>query len=156
MQEDALKGGPLSILLIEDDQDHAELITRTLRDNRVANIIDHVFDGEAALDYLFKRGEYANRERKSLPSLVLLDLRIPKIDGFQVLKEVKSTEALAHVPVVILSSSCAERDIAKAYEYRANSYLLKPVDWSKFSEMMKDVGFYWLCWNVLPWKENDK
>lgn len=146
-----MTGEPLTILLVEDNPDHAELVMRNMEDFKVANRIVHVEDGEAALDYLHGRGEYADRKLFSLPHLMLLDLRLPKVDGLQVLKEVKCSEILRALPVVVLTTSDAERDLAMAYEYHANSYLTKPVDFNDFSRLLGDLGFYWLAWNKRPW-----
>ena len=145
-----ISGEPLTILLVEDNLDHAELIMRNMKDFKVANRIVHLEDGEAALDYLYGKGEYADREHFSLPHLMLLDLRLPKVDGLQVLKEVKCSELLRALPVVVLTTSDSERDLAMAYEYHANSYLTKPVDFNDFSRLLGDLGFYWLAWNKRP------
>jgi len=144
-------GQPLVILLIEDNPDHAELITRSFWEHRVANQLYRVPDGAAALDYLFRQGDYADPEKSPRPHLILLDLRLPKVDGLEVLREIKSNDVLGFIPVVILTTSEAERDVARAYEHRANSYLLKPVDLHKFTELMDELGFYWLGWNRSPW-----
>ena len=144
-------GEPLTILLVEDNLDHAELVMRNLQDFHVANTITHLNDGEAALDYLHGRGPYAERKRFPMPHLMLLDLRLPRIDGLEVLREVKSDERLRPLPVVILTTSDAERDMAMAYEYHANSYVAKPVHFIEFSKLLKDLGFYWLAWNRRPW-----
>ena len=138
---------PPVILLVEDNFDHAELIMRSLEDHRVINQIHHVADGEAALNYLFRRDEYADPKQSPRPHLVLLDLRLPKIDGLEVLKEVKTSETLRAIPVVILTSSSAQNDLARAYDYHANSYLVKPLDFVQFKGLMNDLGFYWLAWN---------
>ena len=145
-----MEGEPLIILLVEDNQDHAELIVRSFQDHRVVNKIYHVVDGEKALDYLFRRGEYADPESSPQPHVILLDLRLPRIDGLEVLKEVKADENLRRIPVVILTTSEAESDLAQAYEHHANSYLVKPVDFDKFTQLMDDMGFYWLGWNRHP------
>ena len=146
-----MTGEPLTILLVEDNPDHAELVMRNMEDFKVANRIVHVEDGEAALDYLHGNGAYADRKLFPMPHLMLLDLRLPKVDGLQVLKEVKSSETLRALPVVVLTTSDAERDLAMAYEYHANSYLTKPVDFNDFSTLLGDLGFYWLVWNKRPW-----
>lgn len=146
-----MNGEPLTILLVEDNLDHAELIMRNMEDFQVANTINHVEDGEAALDYLHGRGMYSDRSRFPMPHLMLLDLRLPRIDGLEVLKEVKSDEALRPLPVVILTTSDAERDMAMAHEFHANSYVTKPVQFGEFSKLLKDLGFYWLAWNKRPW-----
>ncbi len=146
-----MNGEPLTILLVEDNPDHAELVMRNMSDFQVANSIVHVEDGEAALDYLYGRGKYSERKQFPLPHLMLLDLRLPKIDGLEVLKVVKSDEFLRPMPVVVLTTSDAERDMAMAYEYNANSYVTKPVSFVEFSKLLKDLGFYWLAWNKRPW-----
>lgn len=146
-----MNGEPLTILLVEDNPDHAELIMRIMDDFQVANTIIHVEDGEAALDYLYGRGAYGDRTRFPLPHLMLLDLRLPKIDGLEVLKEVKNDAVFRAIPVVILTTSNAERDMAMAYDYHANSYITKPVSFGEFSRLLKDLGFYWLAWNRRPW-----
>jgi CheY-like chemotaxis protein len=146
-----MEGEPLVILLVEDNPDHTELIVRSLQDHRVANRIYHVPDGEAALDYLFRRGEYEDPEKSPRPHVILLDLRLPKVDGQEVLQAIKTTERLRRIPVVIVTTSEAERDVARAYDSHANSYLVKPVDFDKFTQLMDDLGFYWLGWNRHPW-----
>jgi CheY-like chemotaxis protein len=146
-----MHGEPLIILLVEDNRDHAELVLRTMEDFKVANSIFHVEDGEVALNYLHGRGIYADRSKFPVPHLILLDLRLPKVDGLDVLREVKADEALRSLPVVILTTSDAERDMAMAYECHANSYVTKPVNFDDFSTLLKDLGFYWLAWNRHPW-----
>ncbi len=145
-----LKGEPLVILLVEDNEAHAELVIRSMRDQRVANIIYHVLDGQQALDFLLHTGDYANAKKSPRPNLVLLDLRLPKVDGLEVLKIIKQTRELQRIPVVILTSSDAENDIARSYDYHANSYIVKPLDFKTFTKLMEDLGFYWLGWNAPP------
>ncbi len=144
-------GEPLVILLVEDNPDHADLVKRNLEDFQVANKIYHVEDGEAALHYLKGLGIYAGSVGNPRPDLILLDLRLPKIDGLEVLKEVKTDSGLRNIPVVVLTTSDAELDLAKAYEYHANSYVTKPVDFDSISDLLKDLGYYWLAWNKRPW-----
>jgi CheY-like chemotaxis protein len=151
MRNKKMNGEPLVILLVEDNLAHAELIFRSFEDHRIANSIYHVSDGEAALDYLFQRGSYANSEECPRPHVILLDLRLPKIDGLEVLKEIKSSPEVERIPVVVLTTSAAEQDVARAYQQHANSYLIKPVDFEKFSRLMDEFGFYWLGWNHSPW-----
>lgn len=146
-----MTGEPLSILLVEDNPDHAELAIRNLDDAKIVNKVHHVQDGEEALDFLFNRGQYSNAVAYPRPHLVLLDLRLPKVDGLEVLKEVKSSDLLKTIPVVILTTSSAERDLAMAYEHHANSYVTKPVDFETFSSLLQDLGYYWLAWNKRPW-----
>ncbi len=140
-------GALLKILLVEDNPAHAELIIRSLEDHQVPNDIYHAIDGEMALDYLFRRAPYQNPNENPLPHVILLDIRMPKIDGLTVLKEIKATEETKHIPVVILTTSEADRDVAIAYQHFANSYLVKPVDFEQFMKLMEYLGFYWLRWN---------
>ena len=135
------------VLLVEDNPQHAEIIIRLLRNQDIALRIDHVADGEAALDYLQRQGAHADHWNDAKPHLVLMDLRLPKVDGIEVLKQIKSSTDLCSLPVVVLSSSDAERDIAAAYRQQANSYLVKPLDYDKFAMMIKAVGLYWLTLN---------
>ena len=146
-----MHGQPLIILLVEDNPSHTELVMHSFQEHRFANHIHHVSDGEAALDYLFQRGDYADPEKSPRPHLILLDLRIPRVDGLEVLREIKTNDKLCHIPVVVLTTSEADADVARAYEHRANSYLLKPVDFQKFTQLMDELGFYWLGWNRQPW-----
>jgi two-component system, response regulator len=145
-----LTGEPLHILLVEDNEAHAELVIRGMRDQQVANLIHHVLDGEQALDYLFSRGKYTDTSKNPRPNLILLDLRLPRVDGLEVLKTIKTTQELLRIPVVVLTSSDAETDIARSYDYYANSYVVKPLDFKTFTRLMKDLGFYWLGWNAKP------
>jgi CheY-like chemotaxis protein len=142
-----MKATSTVILLVEDNPDHAELILRSFEEHQAASQIYHVADGEMALDYLFRRGEYTNPAHSPRPHLILLDLRLPKIDGLEVLREIKHNHELRGIPVVILSTSEADADLAKAAEYFANSYLVKPVDFNKFTRLMTDLDTYWLGWN---------
>jgi CheY-like chemotaxis protein len=150
MNDAVVEGDVLRVLLVEDDADHVELVRRSLREHRVANTLYVVTDGEAALDFLHQRGAYADPGRNPRPHLVLLDLRLPRIDGLAVLKEIKAAPALSRVPVVILTTSAAESDVAAAYDLKANSYLVKPVNFEKFVKLIDDFGFYWLAWNRYP------
>jgi len=149
-----MKGEPLIILLIEDNPAHAEMVIRNFEEQRIANKIYHVLDGEAALNYLYHRGPFTALESSPRPHVILLDLRLPKISGLQILQEIKQDEGLLSIPVVILTTSEAERDLAMAYECHANSYLVKPVDFAKFSQLVNDLGLYWLAWNRQPWAES--
>jgi CheY-like chemotaxis protein len=141
---------PLHVLLVEDNPDHADLVTFSLMDSQPkAKVVHHVSDGDAALDYLFRRGDFANPDQSPRPHLILLDLRLPKVDGLAVLKEIKtsSNADLRQIPVVVLTSSEADSDAAAAYDFRANSYVVKPVDYGRFHQLMADIGYYWLVWN---------
>jgi CheY-like chemotaxis protein len=151
-----LVGEPLVILLVEDNEDHAELVLRSLKDHRVANIIYHANDGEKALDFLFHRGRYEEMKNSPRPNLILLDLRLPKVDGLDVLRTVKETPHLMQIPIVILTSSEAEKDVARAFDYHANSYVVKPLEFKKFTRLMEDIGGYWLGWNMVPLHDLDK
>ena len=153
MAKHEINGEPVTVLLVEDNPAHAELVIRSFEDHRIANRIHHVSDGEEALDYLLRRGAYADPAKSPTPHMVLLDLRLPRIDGLEVLKEIKSVKELEKIPTVVFTTSSAEMDVAKAYEYHANSYLIKPVDFEKFNQLMDDIGFYWLAWNYHPWDD---
>jgi CheY-like chemotaxis protein len=146
-----MKGYPIVILLVEDDPAHAEIVRRNLEGFRVVNRLVHVSDGQEALDYLFRKGIYSDPENSPVPGLVLLDLRLPKVDGLEVLEIIKSDQALSSIPVVVLTTSAAEADITKAYYNRANSYLVKPVDFTQFTKLMDMLGYYWLAWNERPY-----
>lgn len=139
-----------TILLAEDNPDHAELLMRSFENHRVPNRIFHVRDGEEALNYLFRRGEFADPESSPRPHLILLDLKMPKVNGIEVLQSIRAAEDLADVPVVMLSSSDAEPDVEQAYGLHVNSYLVKPLDFGRFAQLMDDVGYYWLNWNYRP------
>lgn len=145
-----IQGEPLVILLVEDNEDHAELVMRGMRDQRVANTIYHVTDGQQALDFLLHAQQFEDPDKSPVPNLVLLDLRLPKVDGIEVLRTIKETPQLQRIPVVILTSSDAESDIAKSYDFHANSYVVKPLDFPTFTHLMNDLGFYWLGWNTKP------
>ena len=153
MKNNKISGEPVSVLLVEDNISHAELVILSFEEHRIANRIYHVSDGEEALDYLFRRGDYADPAKSPKPHVILLDLRLPKIDGLEVLKEIKTTTELEKIPTVVFTTSSAAMDVAKAYEYHANSYLIKPVDFEKFNQLMDDIGFYWLAWNYHPWDD---
>jgi CheY-like chemotaxis protein len=143
-------GEPILVMLIEDNADHAELVIRTLEEHRIANKVRHFLDGQSALDYLFHRGEYSDPEASARPHVILLDLRLPRVDGIDVLKAIKEDDHLKSIPVVVLTTSEAEKDVAKAYYNHANSYLVKPVGFEEFKRLMDDLGFYWLSWNTNP------
>jgi CheY-like chemotaxis protein len=117
----------------------------------VANKIKHVPDGEEALDYLFRRASYTDPKKSPRPHVIFLDLRLPKVDGLEVLTEIKTSDELRRIPVVVLTTSETEGDVSTAYDNHVNSYLVKPVDFDKFTKLMNDLGFYWLSWNRKPW-----
>jgi two-component system, response regulator len=137
----------LEILLVEDNQDDMDLAIHSLRRENLANHIIAVRDGEEALDFLFCRGAFAERSFEHPPKLVLLDLKLPKVDGMEVLKQVKSDPRTKSIPVIILTSSKEERDLVSGYNLGANSYIQKPVDFDQFRETVKSVGLYWLVIN---------
>ncbi len=143
-------GEPILVMLVEDNLDHAELVMRAFKDHRIANEIRHFTDGQTALDYLFRRGNFSETASSPRPHIILLDLRLPRVDGLDVLKNIKESEDLKNIPVVILTTSEAERDVARAYYNHANSYLVKPLGYEEFRKLMEDLGFYWLGWNVHP------
>jgi CheY-like chemotaxis protein len=145
-----IKGQPVIILLIEDDPAHAEIVRRNLKTFRVANKIVLVEDGQAALDYLFRQAAYTDPETSPRPDLILLDLRLPKVDGLEVLRRIKEDADLKRLPTVVLTTSAAESDMVSAYTNGAGSYLVKPVDFEKFTKLMDAFGFYWLAWNRFP------
>jgi CheY-like chemotaxis protein len=138
------------VLYVEDDLDHAELVQRSLRHHTFGSSILHIEDGEAALDYLGR----IDTEHADRPGLILLDLRLPKVDGFEVLRTVKMNPRLADIPVVVLTTSANDSDVQHAYEQSANSYLVKPEEFPALDELMKAVGSYWLHWNALPTAEH--
>jgi len=144
-------GEPILVMLVEDNADHAELVIRTLEEHRVANNVKHFMDGQSALDYLFRRGEFSGKGNHPRPHVILLDLRLPRVDGIDVLKSIKESDELRSIPVVILTTSEAEKDMIGAYSNHANSYLVKPVGFDEFKKMMDDLGFYWLSWNTNPY-----
>ena len=145
-----MNGEAVVVLLIEDNDDHAELVRRQLADHRIANNLIRLPDGQAAMDYLLRRGEFSDPATSPRPHVILLDLRLPKIDGIEILKLCKESHTLCEIPIVILTTSEAEKDVNQAYWNHANSYIVKPVDYEKFRQLMNDLGFYWLSWNTTP------
>jgi two-component system response regulator len=136
-----------TILLVEDNPDDIELTMRALRKNNIANNVVVARDGVQALDYLFCQGAYSDRNIKDKPRLILLDLKLPKLDGLQVLERLRADERTRLVPVVILTSSKEEQDLVSGYRSGANSYVRKPVDFNKFVEAVRQIGLYWLLIN---------
>lgn len=150
MREGLKEGEPLTILFIEDDPAHAEITMRNFKKNRISNRVIHLWDGQEALDYLFRQGKYTDPVTSPLPHLILMDLRLPKVDGLEVLEKIRSSDNLKCIPTVILTTSEAEIDITRAYDYNVNSYLVKPMDFEKFSNLIEAFGFYWVVWNKYP------
>jgi CheY-like chemotaxis protein len=142
-----MRGDSAVVLLVEDDPAHAEIVRRNFEGTRTAGRLIDVADGEAALDYLYRRAKFIDPEQSPRPDLILLDLRLPKVDGLEVIKAVKSDPGLSRIPVVVLTASAADADMAKAYGLHANSYLVKPVNFSQFVELLETMSCYWLGWN---------
>lgn len=139
-----------SILLIEDNPDDEALAMRALRKNNILNEVVVARDGAEALDYLFGTGTYAGRDMGIMPSVILLDLKLPKIDGLEVLRRLRADECTKLIPVVILTSSREDEDLIKGYKYGANSYIRKPVNFAEFVEAVGKLGVYWLLLNESP------
>lgn len=142
--------GDVELLLVEDDPNDAELTLRALAKNRLSNRVLHLQDGAQALDFLFARGAYGGRKGREPPRVVLLDLKLPKVDGLEVLRELKASDATRTTPVVVLTSSKEESDVVRSYRLGVNSYIVKPVDFEKFVEAVSDLGLYWLLRNQPP------
>ena len=142
---------PVEILLAEDSLHDAELTIRELKKHNMANNLVHVKDGEEALDFIFGRGKYADRKDTiHFPKVILLDIQMPKVNGMEVLKEIKSDPRTQPIPVVILTSSKEHPDVQRCYELGANSYIVKPVNFEGFAESIRNLGFYWLLLNQPP------
>ncbi len=140
----------VEILLVEDNPNDAELAIRALKAHNLANKLIWVKDGVEALDFIFAKGQYADRLIEDTPNIVLLDLKLPRVNGLEVLEKIKSDKRTRTVPIVVLTSSSEERDIVTSYNLGVNSYILKPVDFDKFIDAVKEVGLYWLLLNKPP------
>ena len=138
------------ILLVEDNPDDVELTQIALKEQKIMNKLVLARDGQEALDWLFSEGEHAGRDASEAPTVILLDLRLPKIDGIDVLKRIREDERTKLLPVVILTSSKEEQDVVRSYELGANSYIRKPVDFEQFSDAVRELGLYWLLLNEPP------
>jgi two-component system response regulator len=141
---------PREILLVEDNPDDVALTRRAFSRSRIANPLMVVSDGAEALEYLFARGAHADRAHAPLPALVLLDLKLPKVDGLEVLRAVRADRRTAVIPIVVLTSSVEDQDVLRSYSLGVNSYIRKPVDFDQFVEAVRHLGLYWLVLNVAP------
>jgi len=140
----------LEILLVEDNPTDAELTMRALKRKNLANKLVWVKDGEEALDFIYAQGQFADRNSEDLPRLILLDLRMPKVDGLEVLKEIKAHEKTRKIPVVVLTSSQEDQDVVESYKLGVNSYVSKPVEFDDFLEAVSTLGLYWMLINKPP------
>lgn len=140
----------VEILLVEDNPNDAELAIRALKKNNLANKLLWVKDGAEALDFIFASGEYSGREVVNGPKVILLDLRLPKVDGMEVLRRIKGDERTKTIPVVMLTSSREDRDIVESYKLGVNSFISKPVEFEAFAKTVSELGFYWLLVNLPP------
>jgi len=138
------------ILLVEDNPDDEELTLHALRKNKIGNRVVVVHDGVEALDFLFCTNTYAERDPYDMPQIILLDIKLPKLDGLQVLRRIRADERTRLLPVVILTSSNEEQDLLESYKSGANSYIRKPVDFTQFAEAIRELGLYWLVLNAPP------
>lgn len=138
----------VEVLLVEDLEEDAELTIRALKKFNLINNIKWVDDGASAMDYLFGTGEYEGRDPRNTPKIIMLDLKLPKVDGLQVLKAIRKDPRTRPAPVVVMTSSKEDRDIQTAYDLGANSFIVKPVEFNRFAKIVRDVGFYWLVVNV--------
>jgi two-component system response regulator len=140
----------VEILLVEDNMSDAELTIRALKKNNLANKLIHVKDGAEALDFIFAQGEYSERQMENTPKVILLDLKMPKVNGIEVLRRLKEDERTRKIPVVVLTSSSEDPDIQTCYALGVNSYVAKPVEFSLFAKVVTDLGFYWMIVNQSP------
>jgi two-component system response regulator len=140
----------IEILLVEDNAADAEMTLRALRRNNLANKVHWVKDGAQALEFMFRTGEYAGRDPAATPKLVMLDIKMPKVDGIEVLRRLKASEETRSVPVVVMTSSNEERDVLETYRLGVNSYIVKPVQFESFLETVAKIGLYWVITNRVP------
>ena len=149
-EHDHAEDHAVEVLLVEDNPSDAELALRALKKNKLTNHVRWLQDGAAAIDYLFGEGEWKGRELEPRPRVILLDLKLPKVDGIEVLRRVKSDDRTRSIPVVVMTSSREERDIVDSYRLGVNSYVVKPVDFDQFSKAVGELGFYWMLINQPP------
>lgn len=145
-----LRTNGVEILLVEDNPRDAEVTIRALRKSNLANNLVHMADGQEALDWLFGTGKYVGRDTNHHPKVVLLDLKLPKVDGIEVLRAIRNDERTRRLPVVIMTSSKEQQDVIRSYDLGANSYIVKPVDFENFSKAVAELGHYWLLINQEP------
>jgi two-component system, response regulator len=145
-----IKDNGVEVLLVEDNLSDAELTIRALRKENLANSLIHLKNGAEALDYIFAQGDYSTRDKHRTPKLILLDLKMPKVDGLEVLSRIRADERTRKIPVVVLTSSKEDPDIEACYALGVNSYIVKPVEFDKFLKAVSDLGFYWLLLNQVP------
>jgi two-component system, response regulator len=145
-----MSNGPVEILLVEDNPNDIELALHALEKNKLSNRIHVVRDGAEALDFIFATGSYVGRSVNDVPKVILLDLKLPKVDGLEVLKRIKADSRTRMIPVVVLTSSTEESDIVASYHLGVNSYIVKPVDFQQFTEAVRQLGLYWLLLNHPP------
>ena len=145
-----MKGKPVDILLVEDDPDHAELTVRALKENNILNEVYVASDGQEALDFVYHRGKYSDEKKFPRPGLILLDIRLPKVDGLAVLKQLKDDPQFKSIPIIMLTTSDRDEEIAKSYAGGANSYVVKPVEFEEFMKKVKHLRLYWTIVNTLP------
>jgi two-component system response regulator len=146
-----MKNTGIEILLVEDNINDAELTIRALRKVNLANQLVHVKDGAEALDFLFGRGMFEGRTTSDMPKVILLDIKMPKVDGIEVLRQIKAADATRNIPVVIMTSSKEQQDIISSYNLGVNSYVVKPVEFQNFAKAVSDLGLYWLLVNETPY-----
>jgi two-component system, response regulator len=145
-----MSNGPLEILLVEDNPNDLELALHALRTNKLSNQIQVARDGAEALDYLFCEGSFVERRIEDRPRVILLDLKLPKVDGLEVLSRIKADPRTQSIPVVVLTSSRQDRDLVESYHLGVNSYIVKPVDFDQFVEAVRQLGLYWILLNEAP------
>lgn len=146
-----MRTGRIEIVLVEDSADDAELAMRALKKNGINNPLIHLKDGEEALDFIFCKGAYADRNFQEMPRLILLDLKMPKVDGLEVLRQLKADARTRVIPVVLLTASGEEKDIVRSYQLGVNSYIVKPIEFESLVRTVSDMGAYWLVLNQSPY-----